>query len=56
MAQLYLNGNPRSEVIKEYDLSESTFDRWVKQSHSTGSFRQDHLERAHQNEAAGQYA
>ena len=41
MVQLYLNGKPRSEVIKEYDLSESAFDRWVKQSQSTGSFRED---------------
>lgn len=40
MVQLFLNGKPRSEIIKEYDLTESAFDRWVKQSQSTGSFRE----------------
>lgn len=40
MAQLFLNGKPRSEIIKEYDLTDSAFDRWVKQSQSTGSFRE----------------
>jgi len=41
MVQLHLSGKPRSEIIKEYDLGETAFDRWVKQSKSTGSFRED---------------
>ena len=40
MVQLFLNGKPRSEIIKEYDLTDSAFDRWVKQHQSTGSFRE----------------
>ena len=40
MVRLYLNGKPRAEIIKEYDLSSSAFDRWVKQSQSTGSFKE----------------
>jgi transposase len=40
MVQMYQNGKPRAEIIKEYDLTESAFDRWVKQSQSTGSFRE----------------
>ncbi len=40
MVQLYLNGKPRAEIIREYDLSASAFDKWVKQSQSTGSFKE----------------
>ena len=40
MVQLYLSGKPRADIIKEYDLTGTTFDRWVKQSQSTGSFRE----------------
>lgn len=29
----------RSEIIKNYDLTSSTFDKWVKQSKTTGSFK-----------------
>jgi len=39
MVQLYLNGKPRAEIIKEYDLSSSAFDNWVKQNKTTGSFK-----------------
>jgi transposase len=40
MVQLYLNGKPRKEIIREYDLSGSSFDKWVKQSQTSGSFRE----------------
>lgn len=40
MVQLYLNGKPRAEIIREYDLSASAFDKWVKQSQCTGSFKE----------------
>ena len=40
MVQLYLNGKPRMEIIREYDLTASSFDKWVKQSQSTGSFKE----------------
>ncbi|WP_418127333.1 IS3 family transposase [Streptococcus parasuis] len=32
-------GRKRSELIKEYDLTPSTFDKWVKQARTTGSFK-----------------
>ncbi len=38
LVQLYLHGKPRSEIVKEYDLTASAFDRWVKQYQSSGSF------------------
>ncbi len=41
MVQLYLNGKPRADILKEYDLSGSAFDRWVKQSKTSGSFREN---------------
>lgn len=40
MVQLYLSGKPRLEIIREYDLTKSAFERWVNQSQSTGSFRE----------------
>ena len=32
-------GMKRSELIKEYDLTPSTFDKWVKQARTTSSFK-----------------
>ena len=29
MVQLYLNGKPKHEIIKEYDLTPSSLNRWV---------------------------
>lgn len=40
MVQLYQNGKPRSEIIREYDLTPSAFDKWVKQHQNSGSFRE----------------
>ena len=40
MVQLYLNEKPRQEIIKEYDLTPSTFDKWLKQSQTSGSFKE----------------
>ncbi len=38
MVDLYRSGKPRSEIIREYDLTGSSFDRWVKQADNSGSF------------------
>ena len=37
---LYKNGKPRQEIIKEYDLGSSTFDRWVSQYANSESFKE----------------
>lgn len=50
MVQLYLSDKPRAEIIREYDLTESAFDRWIKQSQSTGSFREVDNRSAEENE------
>lgn len=40
MVQLYNAGKPRSEIIREYDLSSTAFDRWIKRINSTGSSKE----------------
>jgi transposase len=40
MVQLYQNGKPRKEIIREYDLTPSSLDKWVSQSHTSGSFKE----------------
>lgn len=50
MVQLYENGKTRADILKEYDLSASAFDRWVKQSRTTGSFKESDNRTDEQNE------
>lgn len=50
MVQLYENGKPRADILKEYDLGASAFDRWVKQSKTTGSFKEKDNRTAEQTE------
>ncbi|MGX7015143.1 IS3 family transposase [Vagococcus silagei] len=38
MVDLYQSGKSRVDIIREYDLTPSTFDKWVKQSKTSGSF------------------
>lgn len=40
MVLLHQNGKSRAEIIKEYDLTKSTFDRWIQQYTQSGSFKQ----------------
>jgi transposase len=40
MVQLYLNGKSRADIIREYDLTPSAFNRWVKQDQTSGSFKE----------------
>ena len=40
VVQLYLSGKPRAEIVKEYDLTPSTFDKWVRQQKESGSFEE----------------
>ncbi len=37
MVQLYQSGKPRKEIIREYDLTPSSLDKWVNQSQQSGS-------------------
>jgi len=40
MVALYKNGKPRTEIIREYELTSSAFDRWVERVNKTGSTRE----------------
>jgi len=40
LVMLHNNGKPRSEIIREYDLTSSAFDKWVKRIKATGSSRE----------------
>lgn len=40
MVDLYQSGKPRMDIIREYELNPSTFDKWVKQGSATGSFKE----------------
>jgi len=37
LVQLSNNGKSRAEIIKEYELTGSAFDRWVRRINATGS-------------------
>ena len=40
IVQLYQNGKPRKEIIREYDMTPSSLDKWVSQSQTSGSFKE----------------
>ena len=40
MVALHGSGKPASEIIREYELTASTFHKWVKQFNKTGSFKE----------------
>ncbi|MBY6087274.1 transposase [Priestia flexa] len=41
MVQLYQNGKPKKEMIREYDLTPSSLDKWVEQSQTSGSLKKE---------------
>ncbi|GEK35661.1 hypothetical protein KSI01_31940 [Kurthia sibirica] len=41
LVRLYESGKPRADIIREYDLTASAFDKWVKQSQTSGSFKEN---------------
>jgi len=48
--QLYNNGKPRSEIIREYDLVGSAFDRWDKRINATGTSQEKYNRTPEQEE------
>lgn len=40
IVQLYLAGKTRSKIIKEYELTPLSFDKWVHQHKTSGSFEE----------------
>ena len=41
MVQLFNAGKPRADILREYELSSTAFDRWVKRINSTGSTKEN---------------
>lgn len=39
IVQLYHNGKRKCEIIREYNLTPSLVDRWIRQAEQTGSFK-----------------
>ncbi|KYG90276.1 transposase [[Bacillus] sp. KCTC 13219] len=37
LVKLYENGKPRAEIAREYDITPSTLDCWIKNHQATGS-------------------
>jgi transposase len=40
IVQLHNSGKPRSEIIKEYDLTPSSLDNWIRRINATGSAKE----------------
>ena len=40
LVELHNHGKPRSEILREYELTGSAFDKWVKRINATGSSRE----------------
>lgn len=48
IVDLYLAGKPRAEIIREYELTPSSFDKWMKQAQNL-EFAQAQLSMIPQN-------
>ena len=40
LVQLQLNGKRKCDIIREYEIAASLLDKWIKQSQTTGSFKE----------------
>lgn len=50
MIQLYENGKSRAAIVEEYGLTASALDRWIKQTQTTGSFKEKDNRSSEDNE------
>lgn len=50
MIQLYENGKPKATIVREYELSPSALDRWIKQAQTSGSFSEKDNRSTEENE------
>lgn len=50
IVKLYENGKSRSDIIREYELTASAFDKWVKQDKTSGSFSEKDNRTLEENE------
>lgn len=52
LVKLYENGKPRAEITREYDITPSALDRWIKNHQETGSFAAKDNRSEEENELA----
>jgi len=50
MVKLFENGKPRVDIVREYELSPTAFDRWIKQGERRGSFKEKDNRTPEENE------
>ena len=50
IVDLYHMGKRKCEIIREYDVSSSTLDKWIMQSENSGSFKEKDNRSAEENE------
>lgn len=52
LVKLYENDKPRAEITREYDITPSALDRWIKNHKETGSFAAKDNRTEEENEMA----
>lgn len=52
VVKLYENGKSRADIAKEYELTPSALDRWIKNHQETGSFAAKDNRSEEENELA----
>ena len=50
IVQLHENGKSRTDILREYDLTSTTFDNWVRRHKATGSFQEKDQRTDEENE------
>ena len=50
MVKLYESGKPKNDIMKEYDLTATAFNSWIKRGQSTGSFSEKDNRSPEENE------
>lgn len=50
MVELYENGKSRADIVREYDITPSALDRWIKNHQETGSFKAEDNRSQEENE------
>ena len=50
MVQLHQSGKRKVDIAREYNISLSALDRWIKQGTTTGSFKEKDNRTAEENE------
>jgi len=48
--KLYENGKSRADIVREYDITPSALDRWIKNHQETGSFKEEDNRSQEENE------